>query len=179
MLRAIKSAGRGPIPARVEKYTLRCRGSVSSSGPRRPALGLGVTTSVVAFQTWDQIKADFGLNWFIYLSMPFVAAFVGYTTKLVALQMLYRPIEFVGIGPFGWQGVVPRRAGKTASLTIQMLTDKLLKPESCWRRSTPSRRSRICREPLTPADRRDESRARGSGAPRARWFRCRTWAARR
>jgi uncharacterized membrane protein YheB (UPF0754 family) len=108
-----------------------------------------VTTSVVAFQTWHQIKADFGLNWFIYLSMPFVAAFVGYTTKLVALQMLYRPIEFVGIGPFGWQGVVPRRAGKTASLTIQMLTDKLLKPEELLEKIDAKQTVEDLREPLT------------------------------
>ena len=108
-----------------------------------------MTTSVVAFQTWHQIKADFGLNWFIYLSMPFVAAFVGYTTKLVALQMLYRPIEFVGIGPFGWQGVVPRRAGKTASLTIQMLTDKLLKPEELLEKIDAKQTVEDLREPLT------------------------------
>ena len=70
-----------------------------------------MTSSVFAWgQGWGQITSDVKLNWFIYLSMPLVAAFVGYTTKLVALQMLYRPIEFVGIGPFGWQGVVPRRA---------------------------------------------------------------------
>ena len=84
---------------------------------------------VVWLQTWGEIRADVEVNWLIYLSMPFIAAFVGYTTKLVALQMLYRPIEFKGIGPFGWQGVVPRRAGKTAAVTIQMLTEKLLKPE--------------------------------------------------
>ena len=88
-----------------------------------------MTSSVIAWgQSWGQISSDVKLNWFIYLSMPLIAAFVGYTTKLVALQMLYRPIEFVGIGPFGWQGVVPRRAGKTAAMTIQMLTDKLLRP---------------------------------------------------
>ena len=108
-----------------------------------------MTTAVVALQTWHQIKADFGLNWFIYLSMPFVAAFVGYTTKLVALQMLYRPIEFVGIGPFGWQGVVPRRAGKTASLTIQMLTDKLLKPEELLDKIDAKQAVEDLREPLT------------------------------
>jgi uncharacterized membrane protein YheB (UPF0754 family) len=108
-----------------------------------------MTTSVVALQTWDQIKADFGLNWFVYVSMPFVAAFVGYTTKLVALQMLYRPIEFVGIGPFGWQGVVPRRAGKTASLTIQMLTDKLLKPEELLEKIDAKQTVEDLREPLT------------------------------
>lgn len=80
-------------------------------------------------QTWSEIKADVEVNWLIYVSMPFIAAFVGYTTKIVALQMLYKPIEYRGIGPFGWQGVVPRRAGKVASLTIEMLTEKLLKPE--------------------------------------------------
>jgi hypothetical protein len=110
-----------------------------------------VTTAVVALQTWNQIRADFALTWFVYLSMPFVAAFVGYTTKLVALQMLYRPIEFVGIGPFGWQGVVPRRAGKTASLTIQMLTDKLLKPEELLEKIDAKQTVEDLREPLTRA----------------------------
>ena len=89
-----------------------------------------MTSSVVAIgQSWSDIKADVALNWFIYLSMPIVAAFVGYTTKLLAILMLYHPIERFGIGPIGWQGIVPRRAGKTASVTIQMLTEEVLKPE--------------------------------------------------
>ena len=102
VLRAIKNASRGPIPARMEKYTLRLSGLGLDFGPRRGASGTGVTSSVIAWgQSWDHITADFKLNWFIYLSMPLVAAFMGYSTKLVALQMLYRPIEFVGIGPIG------------------------------------------------------------------------------
>jgi uncharacterized membrane protein YheB (UPF0754 family) len=80
-------------------------------------------------QSWSQIVHDAKLNWIIYLSMPLVAAAVGYFTKLVAIQMLYKPLEFKGIGPIGWQGVVPRRAGKTASMTIELLTQNLLKPE--------------------------------------------------
>jgi uncharacterized membrane protein YheB (UPF0754 family) len=109
-----------------------------------------LTSLVVALgQTWGEIKADFAVNWFIYLSMPFIAAFVGYTTKLVALQMLYRPIEYVGIGPVGWQGVVPRRAGKTAALTIQMLTDKLLKPEEILEKIDAKQIVEALREPLT------------------------------
>ena len=80
------------------------------------------TLLVPLLQTWSEVKEDFSVNWLIYLSMPFIAAFVGYSTKLVALQMLYRPIEFRGIGPFGWQGVVPRRAGKTANLALPHLT---------------------------------------------------------
>src|SRR3954451_17770390 len=61
--------------------------------------------------------------------MTFVAAFVGYTTKLLFLQMMYRPLEFRGIGWFGWQGIIPRRAGKVAATTIEILTEKLLRPE--------------------------------------------------
>jgi len=89
-----------------------------------------VSTLVVPLlQTWSEVKDDFSVNWAIYLSMPFVAAFVGYTTKLLFLQMMYRPLEFRGIGWFGWQGIVPRRAGKVAATTIEILTEKLLKPE--------------------------------------------------
>ncbi len=84
---------------------------------------------VPLLQTWEEVQADFAVNWLIYLSMPFVAAFVGYTTKLLFLQMMYRPLEFRGIGWFGWQGIVPRRAGKVAATTIDILTEKLLRPE--------------------------------------------------
>jgi uncharacterized membrane protein YheB (UPF0754 family) len=88
-----------------------------------------MTTVVVALQTWSEIRHDAANNWLIYLSMPLVAAFVGWSTKIVALEMIYRPLEFKGIGPIGWQGIVPRRAGKVGSKTIELLTANLLKPE--------------------------------------------------
>lgn len=108
-----------------------------------------MTSGVVALQSWGDIMADAKLNWFIYLSMPLVAAFVGYTTKLVALQMLYWPIEFIGVGPFGWQGVIPRRAGKTAAVTIQLMTDKLLRPEEILDKIDARQVVEELREPLT------------------------------
>ena len=80
-------------------------------------------------QNWSEIRHDFSLNWAVYASMPIVAAIIGYVTKILAIQMLYRPLEFRGIGPFGWQGIVPRRAGKVAATTIELLTENLLKPE--------------------------------------------------
>lgn len=113
------------------------------------ALVAGIAQLVPLVQTWDEIHSDVSLNWFIYLSMPFIAAFVGYTTKLVALQMIYRPIEFRGIGPIGWQGVVPRRAGKTAAVTIEMLTEELLKPEEILDRIDPAEMVEELRQPLT------------------------------
>ena len=109
-----------------------------------------MTSAVLAIgQSWNEIRADVAVNWFIYVSMPFVAAFVGYTSKLLAIVMLYRPIEFVGFGPIGWQGIVPRRAGKTAALTMQMLTEEVLKPEELLERVDAQRIVDDCRIPIT------------------------------
>jgi uncharacterized membrane protein YheB (UPF0754 family) len=90
----------------------------------------GQRHAVIPFlQNWSQIRADVDANWYIYLSMPLIAAAIGYLTKLAALEMLYRPLEFVGVGKLGWQGLVPRRAGKVAATTIELLTENILKPE--------------------------------------------------
>lgn len=105
---------------------------------------------VVAWvRSWPEIRADFDDNWWVYLSMPFVAAFVGYTTKLLFLQMMYKPLNFRGIGPFGWQGIVPRRAGKVAATTIELLTEKLLRPEELLDRFDAQQAMEELREPLT------------------------------
>ncbi len=110
-----------------------------------------MTYSVLAMQSWPEILADFEVNWFIYLSMPFIAAFVGWSTKIVAVEMLYRPMEFKGIGPFGWQGIVPRRAGKVGSKTIELLTQNLLKPEELLERVDAKEAVEALRVPLTEA----------------------------
>ena len=45
--------------------------------------------------------------WVIYTSMPLIAAAIGYITKRVAVEMMFRPLTFVGIPPaLGWQGVI-------------------------------------------------------------------------
>jgi uncharacterized membrane protein YheB (UPF0754 family) len=106
---------------------------------------------VVWVQTWQEIKHDFSLNWVIYLSMPLVAAFVGWSTKIVAMEMLYRPLEFKGIGPFGWQGIIPRRAGKVGATTISLLTENLLRPEEMLERFDARESLEALREPLLQA----------------------------
>ncbi|MCC2659097.1 MAG: hypothetical protein K0Q76_4205, partial [Panacagrimonas sp.] len=59
---------------------------------------------------WASIVTDFQTHLWSYLGMPLIAGFVGYVTKMAALEMMFRPLEFVGIKPpyLGWQGVVPR-----------------------------------------------------------------------
>lgn len=110
-----------------------------------------MTTAVVALQSWTEIQHDFKINWHIYLSMPLIAAFVGWSTKIVALEMIYRPQEFKGIGPIGWQGIVPRRAGKVGSKTIELVTANLLKPEEILDRIDTGEAVDTLREPLSQA----------------------------
>lgn len=110
-----------------------------------------MTDLVVAIQSWGEIKRDFSANWLVYLSMPLVAAFVGWSTKIVALEMIYRPLEFKGIGPIGWQGIVPRRAGKVGSKTIELLTTNLLKPEELLERIDAAEAVEALRAPLVQA----------------------------
>ncbi|MHA7661709.1 DUF445 domain-containing protein [Mycolicibacterium sp. HS_4_1] len=95
-----------------------------------------------------EILTDFRAHWIIYFSMPLVAAFVGWSTKIVAMEMIYRPLEFKGIGPIGWQGIIPRRAGKVGSTTIELLTSNLLKPEELVSRIDAKEAVEVLREPL-------------------------------
>jgi uncharacterized membrane protein YheB (UPF0754 family) len=64
--------------------------------------------------------------WWMYFLMPFFSGFVGYITNVIALEMVFRPIEYVGVnlwriheqpwGLFGWQGIIPTKAVKMASI---------------------------------------------------------------
>jgi uncharacterized membrane protein YheB (UPF0754 family) len=51
----------------------------------------------------------------ILIFLPVVGAIIGYVCKWCAIRMLFAPSRFRGIGPFGWQGVVQRRAPKFAN----------------------------------------------------------------
>jgi len=61
-----------------------------------------------------------------YLSIPIVSALVGWITNIVALQMTFYPIEYFGVRPFGWQGIIPSKASKMASIAVELWTTKLL-----------------------------------------------------
>jgi uncharacterized membrane protein YheB (UPF0754 family) len=124
---------------------------VERDNATRAATGSAMTTVVVALQSWSEIRHDFSENWLIYLSMPLIAAFVGWSTKIVALEMIYRPLEFKGIGPIGWQGIVPRRAGKVGSKTIELLTSNLLKPEELVDKIDAAEAVEALRAPLAKA----------------------------
>lgn len=98
---------------------------------------------------WGSILADLKTNWVLYLSMPVVASIIGYVTKLVAIRMMFRPLEFVGIPPLlGWQGIVPRRAATMATVACDLMIKRLLRPEDVFERLDPHRVAEEIREPL-------------------------------
>ena len=65
-------------------------------------------------------------NWIVLL-IPLISALVGWFTNVVAIKMMFHPVEFVGIPPYlGWQGVIPANAMRLAKVSNTLITQKLL-----------------------------------------------------
>ncbi len=93
--------------------------------------------------------ADFQQHWVTYVGIPMLAAFIGYVTKLLALEMMYRPVEFRGIPPYlGWQGVVPRKAEKMAGAAADLLVGRLITIEEIVSKLDPERMIQELEQPL-------------------------------
>ncbi|MDT7801984.1 MAG: hypothetical protein QOI78_5417 [Actinomycetota bacterium] len=95
------------------------------------------------------IVADFAQHWPLYVSIPIVAALIGYGTKLVAIRMMFQPVEFIGVKPFfGWQGIVPKRAARMASIACDTMTEQLIKPAEVVARLDAGRIAKEIEKPL-------------------------------
>jgi uncharacterized membrane protein YheB (UPF0754 family) len=103
--------------------------------------------------SWAEIVDDVQRNWVLYASMPIVAAIIGYVTKLVAIRMMFQPIEFVGFKPpyFGWQGIVPRNAERMATIACDTMTTRLISPRDVFGKLDPKRVAREIETPLLAA----------------------------
>jgi uncharacterized membrane protein YheB (UPF0754 family) len=89
-----------------------------------------------------------GGGWWVYLAMPAFMAVIGYVTKVIAIRMMFLPVERRGWGPFAWQGVVPRRAARMAAISTELLTSRLLSPAEVIDRLDPEAIAAELREPL-------------------------------
>lgn len=91
-------------------------------------------------------------HWYIDFSIPVVAAIIGYVTKLVAIRMMFAPLEFVGIRPYlGWQGIVPRRAARMASIAVDTMTRDLISASDVLARMDPDLVAKELAEPMRTA----------------------------
>ncbi len=101
---------------------------------------------------WQSIAADLRENYWLYLSLPLISAVIGYVTKVVAIQMMFRPIEFFGIKPWlGWQGIVPHKAEKMAGIAVETMTSKLISVREVFTRLDPQRVADEIEQPLIHA----------------------------
>jgi uncharacterized membrane protein YheB (UPF0754 family) len=83
---------------------------------------------------------DFVAHWQVYLSMPVIAAVIGYLTKRAAIEMMFRPVDFIGVPPYlGWQGVIPRNSERMTAVAADLLTAKLVDPREIFQRLDPAR----------------------------------------
>lgn len=65
-------------------------------------------------------------NWIVLL-IPVISGLVGWFTNVVAVKMMFHPVEFVGIPPYlGWQGVIPANALRLAKVSNALITERLL-----------------------------------------------------
>lgn len=98
------------------------------------------------------IWADLQQNWMLYCAMPLVAAGIGYVTKLLAIKMMFWPLEFIGIKPWlGWQGIVPRKAEAMAEIACDTLTRNLIDPAEIWNKLDRERLLEQLQKPMLAA----------------------------
>lgn len=83
--------------------------------------------------------------------LPFISAFIGWATNVLALRMTFYPLEFVGfevkgvkaigwngLPPLGWQGIIPSKAEHMAGKATDMITTKLIDVEDQFAKIEPA-----------------------------------------
>jgi len=68
-----------------------------------------------------------------------MAALVGWFTNWLAIQMSFYPVQFIGVGSFGWQGVIPRKAEKMAHICIDRTLQQFGDLQSVYQQLEPQR----------------------------------------
>ncbi|MPZ83473.1 MAG: DUF445 family protein [Actinophytocola sp.] len=93
---------------------------------------------------------DFVAHWQVYLTMPVIAAVIGYLTKRAAIEMMFRPLRFVGLkAPWlGWQGVVPRNSERMIRVSADLLTKRLVDTKEIFARLDADRLAKEIEGPL-------------------------------
>lgn len=91
----------------------------------------------------------------VYVLVPFINAIVGYITNVLALYMTFEPLEMwpikiwalegQPIGLFGWQGIVPAKAGQMAAIMTDLMTQKLVDVREIFSRVDPEIMARLLR----------------------------------
>lgn len=76
-----------------------------------------------------------------FVAIPFIAAFVGWFTNWIAIKMTFWPLEFVGYKKLylGWQGIIPAKSEKMAGITVDNTLAKLASLSELFEQMEPDR----------------------------------------
>jgi uncharacterized membrane protein YheB (UPF0754 family) len=76
--------------------------------------------------------------WWPLAAIPLISGVIGWITNALAIRMLFGPLERVGVGALGWQGVIPAHARRMAEICVAMMTSRLLDVEAVFARLDPA-----------------------------------------
>lgn len=125
-----------PLPGPIRFLRVRCFMIFMCIVLLGPVLYLIVELAFVDFNNWISVK-DW-LEKLKYASIPIVSVAFTYWHVWLGIQMCWYPIEFVGYPPvFGWQGIVPRRAGIMAERSCDLMIGNLITVEEIIERIEP------------------------------------------
>ncbi len=101
-------------------------------------------------QFWQQIQAR--PDFVPFMCIPIVASIVTWLHVWMALKMVFYPIAFWGIHvaglPVGWQGIVPRKAGKISGILVDQSISKIGSLDEFFREMKPDEMAEFISETL-------------------------------
>ena len=119
------------------------RGSTGVAGVRagnvhsavRYGFRAGDVTFALRVLLGEQPRTFMFWEWW-WLSVPMINAIVAWGTNVVAVEMIFKPVEFYPaalklyhpkgqpFGLFGWQGIIPSKAERMAERLVDLMTNK-------------------------------------------------------
>tara|TARA_Y100000589_G_scaffold332180_1_gene390004 strand:+ start:1097 stop:2338 length:1242 start_codon:yes stop_codon:yes gene_type:complete len=94
---------------------------------------------MVKFRIVNDFISTYG-HLLIYFSIPATSALVGWGTNVLAIKMTFYPLNFIGIPPyFGWQGIIPSKAAKMSSISVDLWTTKLINVKELFSQIDPNK----------------------------------------
>ncbi len=78
---------------------------------------------------------EIDFNWFI----PITAALIGWLTNILAISMMFYPLEFTGLGKIGWQGIIPSHVGKMSAISVDLMVGKLIDLKTIFNKIRPEK----------------------------------------
>ena len=82
--------------------------------------------------------------------MPITYSLVGGLTNIIAVKMIFSPMEFIGIKPYlGWQGIVPKKSSLLALNIFNLVAKKYLQLDLLFKKIDPDILRKDIKEDLT------------------------------